>query len=102
MSCRDQHPVRRAGPPLRRSSHFTTAVAGWIRTLYLEDGSPPLGVSYLSKHGSNLTAYAIWLRAVDDGRPDASEVIQPLASAPITADDADLIAAAALNGMHVL
>lgn len=81
---------------------FTTAVAGWIRTLYLEDGSPPLGIRYLSKHGSNLTAYAIWLRAIDDGRPEASEVIQPLASAPITADDADLIAAAALNGMRVL
>jgi hypothetical protein len=43
----------------------------WNQTL--DDGSLPHGVCYGSKHGDDLKCWAIWLRAMDDGKPESSE-----------------------------
>jgi len=39
----------------------TTAVAGWLRTRVLGDGSQPSGVRFTSKHGQNLVCWAVWV-----------------------------------------
>jgi hypothetical protein len=49
----------------------TTAVAEWVWPLVLDDGSLPLGIRFGSKHGSDWTCWAVWLRAVDDDKPSA-------------------------------
>jgi hypothetical protein len=45
----------------------TTTIATWVHGQVLEDGSLPHGIFYGSKHGSNWSNWAIWLRLVDDG-----------------------------------
>ncbi len=50
---------------------LTTNISQWIHSRTLDDGSLPLGIQYGSKHDSNWTNWAIWLRAIDDGK-DAS------------------------------
>lgn len=60
----------------------TTAVAGWLRALTLDDGHRAHGIRYGSKHGSNWTCWAIWLRVVDDGSDPARDVLRE----PTTAD----------------
>lgn len=51
---------------------LTTSIAGWIHKQVLDDGLP-LGIRYGSKHDSHWTNWAIWLRAVDDGKDASSE-----------------------------
>lgn len=51
----------------------TTAVAGWIHSQVLEDGSLPHGIVYGSKHGTDYMCWAIWLRKVDDGKDPQAE-----------------------------
>lgn len=55
---------------------ITTTIAGWLRALTLDDGHRPHGIRYGSKHGSNLTCWAIWLRVVDDGSDPARDVLR--------------------------
>jgi len=52
---------------------LTTIIAGWLREQVLDDGSLPHGVQSGSKHDSEWTCWAIWLRALDDGKPVAAE-----------------------------
>jgi len=52
---------------------LTTTIAGWLRDQVLDDGSLPHGVRFGSKHDSMWTCWAIWLRALDDGKPVAAE-----------------------------
>lgn len=51
----------------------TTTIAGWLRGQVLDDGSLPHGIRFGSKHDSTWTCWAIWLRALDDGKPLSSE-----------------------------
>jgi hypothetical protein len=52
---------------------ITTRIAEWVRDQVLDDGSVPHGIRFRSKHGSDWNCWAIWLRAVDDGKPRRSE-----------------------------
>jgi hypothetical protein len=53
--------------------HLTTAVAAWIHSRVLDDGSLPHGIVYGSKHGTDYKCWAIWLRNVDDDRDASTE-----------------------------
>ena len=51
---------------------ITTLIAGWLRdTVTLSDGTQPLGVRFISKHGHPTngtgTCWAYWMRATDAG-----------------------------------
>lgn len=52
---------------------ITTYAALWIHGQVLDDGSLPHGITYPSKHGSNGTCWALWLRRVDDGHDPSTE-----------------------------
>ncbi|MFV1356211.1 RES domain-containing protein [Mycolicibacterium fortuitum] len=52
---------------------LTTNIAEWVHKQILDDGSLPLGIVYGSKHDSHWQNYAIWLRAMDDGKDTSSE-----------------------------
>lgn len=67
------------------SRPVTTTIAAWLWHQVLEDGSVPHGIRFGSKHGNDWTCWAIWLRAVDDGKELISE--------PTTADDGRCIEA---------
>lgn len=82
--------------------NLTTDIALWVRNLTLDDGSRALGVAYLSKHGNNLPAYALWLRAVDDGQPIDSEPTRIVDVTEISGTDIDLVTAAAWNRLRIL
>jgi hypothetical protein len=80
--------------------NLTSEIAGWVRNANLDDGSRALGIRYLSKHGSDLPAYAIWLRSTDDGNPHA-EPIEIVSTTLIPQNDPDLQAAARLHDLRV-
>ncbi|WP_330359290.1 hypothetical protein [Mycobacteroides abscessus] len=52
---------------------LTTSIATWVWDQILFDGSLPHGIVYSSKHGAGWRCWAIWLRAMDDGKPVTSE-----------------------------
>lgn len=52
---------------------LTTAIAGRIHGAVLGDGSYAHGIAYSSKHGHLWRNWAIWLRAVDDGKHPGDE-----------------------------
>lgn len=80
----------------------TTHVAKWVRGLNLDDGSMPLGIRFPSKRGTNLENWAIWLRAVDDGKPVESEPTTELKRPrPIQRNDPDLLSVARLYGLRI-
>lgn len=81
--------------------HLTMHIATWIRGLVLDDGSLPVGIRYGSKRGADLHVYAIWLRALDDGRPLTSEIVKLAATRVIDRHHPDLHQAAALVGLEV-
>lgn len=82
--------------------NLTTRIASWIRTNMLDDGSHPLGVRYLSKHGANLHVFAVWLRALDDGKPLTSEATRVVSTQAFNGGNPDLKRAAAWSGLTVL
>lgn len=59
----------------------------------LEDGTLPLGIRFLSKHGhpatGSGTCWAYWMRDVDSGLGEPTSV---MSKAPIHEDDPDLTA----------
>lgn len=59
---------------------LTTSFAEWIHKQVLDDGSLPLGIVYGSKHDSDWRNWAIWLRAVDDGKSVSSEPTRVLSA----------------------
>lgn len=79
---------------------ITTTIATWVRAQNLDDGTRALGITYRSKHGIDLPAYAMWLRSTDDDNPDA-EPIKVIATNGIPRDDPDLTQAANLHHMSV-
>lgn len=52
----------------------TTAIAGWLWTQVLDDGSLPHGIRYGSKLDSAWSCWAIWPRKLDDEAEDDSEL----------------------------
>jgi hypothetical protein len=52
---------------------LSTAIAERVHQSTLWDGSRPHGILYRSKHDGNWDCWAIWLRAVDDGKPVSAE-----------------------------
>lgn len=80
---------------------LTTRIAQWVRTRVLDDGSYPLGIRYVSKHGSNLDVYALWLREVDDGKDRSHEPTKLKSEQLIEVDHPDLRAAAHRNGLRI-
>ena len=81
--------------------HLTMRIATWIRGLVLDDGSLPVGIRYASKRGADLDVYAIWLRALDDGRPLTSEIVRLTTTRAIDRHDPALQQAATLVGLDV-
>lgn len=61
--------------------HLTTTIAEWIWHRVLDDGSLPLGIRFGSKHGSDWSCWAVWLRATDDSKPHAEETTADAGSA---------------------
>lgn len=80
---------------------LTMHIATWIRGLVLDDGSLPVGIRYASKRGDDLDVYAIWLRALDDGKSLSREIVRLSASRDIDRSDPDLKQAANLVGLEV-
>lgn len=77
---------------------ITTKVAEWIWHQRLSDGSLPHGIRYGSKHGNDLSCWAVWLRIVDAGgelcdeptkADDGVEIKSPEHNRPL-ADVADM------------
>ena len=56
----------------------TVLLADWIRKLTLEDGSAAHGIRYDSRHATG-SAWAYWLRRVDDGHTTGTEPLIVLA-----------------------
>jgi hypothetical protein len=59
-----------------RSEHrvLTTTIADWVWHQTLDDGTKPHGIRFGSKHDSTWSCWAIWLRAVDDGKRLSAEL----------------------------
>ncbi|MGI8417417.1 MAG: RES domain-containing protein [Nakamurella sp.] len=81
---------------------LTTSVAEWVRNQVLDDGSLPMGIKYQSKHGNDIPAYAIWLRALDDGKSPRSEHVQLVTETAVKKDDPDLREVASWYDLKVL
>lgn len=79
----------------------TTTIAGWVRSRVLDDGTLPLGIRYLSKHGTNLVNYAYWPRALDDGKTHLSEPLKLVEQYAVRKDDHDLSVAAGWSKLKV-
>jgi hypothetical protein len=62
---------------------LTTGIAEWIHKQVLDDGSLPLGIAYGSKHDSAWTNWAVWLRAIDDGKDESAEPTRVISAEPI-------------------
>jgi len=61
----------------------TVRIAGWVRSAVLDDGTPPHGIVYRSRHaGGGVHAY--WLRRLDAGHPAGTEPLTADTGAPIT------------------
>ena len=62
---------------------LTTSIAAWLHTRVLDDGRFLHGIRYGSKHGSDWTDWAVWLRVVDDGGdPQADVLREPTQAGP--------------------
>lgn len=83
---------------------WTVLAARWIYEQVLDDGSLAHGVHFMSKHGSNSSCWAVWLRLVADGADPISEPTKFLAESRIEPPDrnAALSAAARSFGLHVI
>lgn len=79
---------------------LTTAIAEWIHGLVLDDGSLPHGIRYNSKWGNEQACYAIWLRAIDDGKPRLSEPTSLIETHDIEWDSPDLAEAMRKHRLH--
>lgn len=73
----------------------TTAIAAWVSSQTLDDGTSPLGIVYESKHATGL-AWAHWLPSAPTLRG-----ITERASEPITGEDGDLLTVARRFGITV-
>ncbi|MDH6238207.1 hypothetical protein [Cryobacterium sp. CG_9.6] len=76
---------------------LTTAIAGMLReNVELDDGTLPLGVQFISKHGKPAAGsglcWAYWMREVDSGLAEPTTIT---ASEPITDADPEFKAALA-------
>jgi hypothetical protein len=79
--------------------NLTTDLAGWLWDQTLFDGSLPVGIKYASKFGLDHTCFAIWLRAIDDGKDQLSERVRHVHDDTIEKLDPDLIQAAEALGL---
>jgi RES domain-containing protein len=84
-----------------KSRELTTSIARWLWGRNLFDGSRPLGIRYNSKFDASDVCYAIWLRAVDDGKTLDDEPTKCVGSQEITETDPDLWQAAGRLGLRI-
>ena len=80
-----------------RALRLTTMIAEWIWRQLLDDGHLPHGIRYRSKWGGNYGCYALWLRALDDGKGLDSEPTRLLGAQCINRDDSALNEAAGIH-----
>lgn len=78
----------------------TVLMAGWIRQQVLDEGSQAQCVEYERKHAAG-TAWAYWLRRVDDGQDPASEPLTADGGTPIRDDDPHLLAVSQRFGIKI-
>ncbi len=72
----------------------TCAVAKWLGEQVLDDGSMPAGIRYLSRHGGELSCWAVWVDLRGSTNPDDVKLlvalhIDEVNRVPIEASDAD-------------
>jgi len=84
-----------------RRLRLTSTIADWIWHQVLDDGSLPVGIHYHSKWGANYDCFAVWLRAIDDGKPSNSEPTKLLNSHCINCADPWVEEAARVHGLTV-
>jgi hypothetical protein len=70
-----------------RPRALTQAISAWIYTLSTTDGTPLTGIEFFSRHGDNLTLWAIYER---DATTNAPTQITPMRAEPVDGDDPDL------------
>jgi hypothetical protein len=68
---------------LGEDRHLTTEISSWVWNQMLDDGRYPHGITFPSKHGSDYLCYAIYLRAIGDGKPLSSEPTKTDDGSPI-------------------
>ena len=79
----------------------TVAMATWIRSLTLDDGSRPLGATWESRYGFG-RVWAYWMRRVDDGLPVSSGAVTTIGEgATISRDGAAIGRVAEAFGIHI-
>jgi len=62
---------------------LTTTIAEWVREQTFDDGTRPHGIRFGSKHDSSWSCWAIWLRAVDEGKRTTTEPTKTDKGSPI-------------------
>ena len=70
-----------------RPRALTQAISAWIYTLSTAESEPLTGIEFLSRHGDNLTLWAIYER---DTTTNAPPEVTPIGAEPVDVDDADL------------
>jgi hypothetical protein len=73
-----------------RPRRLTQHIAAWIYTLSTTDGAPLSGIEFQSRHGDNLTLWAVFER---DTASNAPPEITPIDAQPIDEQDPDLVEA---------
>lgn len=69
---------------------FTQAVAAWLHDLDGPDGQPVAGIQFESRHGDDLTLWAIFERSPDE---PVSLKLHDLTDVPLDVDNPDLLEA---------
>ena len=70
-----------------RPRGLTQQISAWIYTLSAGDGAPLTGIEFFSRHGDNLTLWALYERDTTTSSPPQ---ITPIGADPIDADAPDL------------
>ena len=74
---------------IRDSKHrrLTQAISAWVYTLTTRDGEPTTGIQFNSRHGDQLTLWAIYERSASTHPPEITNYVEPQG---ITEHDPDL------------
>ena len=70
-----------------RPRALTQAMSAWIYTLTAADGTPLTGIEFFSRHGDNLTLWALYERDPATGGPPE---VTAVSADPVDGNDPDL------------
>lgn len=83
---------------------LTCAIASWISTRNLDDGSRPVGAKYISKHGGDLPCWVTWIdlkgsKTTEEAQEHIDARASVLSNSPIELGDTDFVWAA--SNLHL-